>query len=60
MGAVTSKRILGDYKKNYRISLCLLLTFLKERDVAVIGCDGVSDVYPSGIEGKKEALRDLV
>ena len=35
-------------------------SFLKERDVAVIGCDGVSDVYPSGIESKKDALHELV
>jgi len=34
--------------------------FLKERDVAAIGCDGVSDVYPSGIESKKDALHELV
>ena len=35
-------------------------SFLKERDVAAIGCDGVSDVYPSGIESKKDALHELV
>ena len=35
-------------------------SFLKERDVAVIGCDGVSDVYPSGIKSKKDALHELV
>ena len=34
--------------------------FLKNRDVAAIGCDGVSDVYPSGIESKKDALHELV
>ena len=34
--------------------------FLKERDVAAIGCDGVSDVYPSGIEAKRDALHELV
>ena len=28
--------------------------------LAVIGCDGVSDVYPSGIESKKDALHELV
>ena len=35
-------------------------SFLKERDVAAIGCDGVSDVYPSGIKSKKDALHELV
>jgi|TARA_Y100000310_G_scaffold345775_1_gene469693 kynurenine formamidase len=34
--------------------------WLKERDVAVIGCDGVSDVMPSGVEGKVNALHELV
>ena len=27
------------------------LPWLRERDVAALGCDGVSDVVPSGIEG---------
>ena len=37
-----------------------LATFLKERDVAVIGCDGVSDVMPSGVEGLANPLHELV
>lgn len=35
-------------------------TWLKERDVAAIGCDGVSDVMPSGVEGKLNPLHELV
>ena len=50
---------MGNYKKitgfHYTVA-----SFLKERDVAAIGCDGVSDVYPSGIESKKDALHELV
>jgi kynurenine formamidase len=34
-------------------------TFFKERDIAVIGCDGVNDVMPSGIESKFNALHEL-
>ncbi|MDA1076277.1 MAG: cyclase family protein [Proteobacteria bacterium] len=34
--------------------------WLKERDVAVIGCDGVSDVMPSGVEGLANPLHELV
>lgn len=34
--------------------------WLKERDVAVIGCDGVSDVMPSGVEGLFNPLHTLV
>lgn len=34
--------------------------WLKERDVAVIGCDGVSDVMPSGVEGLVNPLHELV
>lgn len=34
--------------------------FLRERDVAVIGCDGVSDVMPSGVEGLANPLHELV
>ena len=34
--------------------------FLKARDVAVIGCDGVSDVMPSGVEGLVNPLHELV
>jgi len=35
-------------------------SFLKERDVAVIGCDGVSDVMPSGVENRFNPLHELV
>jgi len=35
-------------------------TWLKARDVAVIGCDGVSDVVPSGVEGLINPLHELV
>ena len=35
-------------------------TWLKERDVALIGCDGVSDVMPSGVEGLVNPLHELV
>ena len=34
--------------------------WLKERDVAVIGCDGVSDVMPSHVEGLVNPLHELV
>ena len=34
--------------------------WLKARDVAVIGCDGVSDVMPSGVEGLANRLHELV
>ena len=34
--------------------------WLKARDVALIGCDGVSDVMPSGIEGLANPLHELV
>ncbi len=37
-----------------------LATWLKQRDVAVIGCDGVSDVMPSGVEGLLNPLHELV
>jgi kynurenine formamidase len=37
-----------------------LATWLKERDVAAIGCDGVSDVMPSGVEGLANPLHELV
>jgi kynurenine formamidase len=37
-----------------------LAKFLKERDVAVIGCDGVSDVMPSGVQGLVNPLHELV
>jgi len=35
-------------------------SWLKARDVAVIGCDGVSDVMPSGVEGLVNPLHELV
>ncbi|MDH3641233.1 MAG: cyclase family protein [Gammaproteobacteria bacterium] len=35
-------------------------TWLRERDVAVIGCDGVSDVVPSNVPEKPNALHELV
>jgi len=34
--------------------------WLKERDVAMIGCDGVSDVMPSNVEGLLSPLHELV
>ena len=34
--------------------------WLKARDVAVIGCDGVSDVMPSNVEGLVNPLHELV
>ncbi len=34
--------------------------WLKARDVAIIGCDGVSDVMPSGVEGLANPLHELV
>ena len=34
--------------------------WLKERDIAVIGCDGVSDVMPSGVKGRFNPLHELV
>lgn len=34
--------------------------WLKQRDVAVIGCDGVSDVMPSGVAGLVNPLHELV
>ena len=37
-----------------------LATWLKSRDVAVIGCDGISDVMPSGVEGLVIPLHELV
>lgn len=37
-----------------------LAAWLKSRDVAVIGCDGVSDVVPSGVEGLAIPLHELV
>ncbi len=37
-----------------------LALWLKQRDVAVIGCDGVSDAMPSGVEGLVNPLHELV
>ena len=37
-----------------------VVAWLKARDVAVIGCDGVSDVVPSGVEGLINPLHELV
>ncbi len=34
--------------------------WLRERDVAVLGSDGVSDVHPSGVEGLSSPLHELV
>ena len=34
--------------------------WLKARDVAVIGCDGVNDVMPSGVAGLANPLHQLV
>ncbi len=35
------------------------LPWLRERDVAVLGCDGVSDVLPSGIEGSVQPIHEV-
>ncbi len=35
-------------------------TWLKERDVAAIGCDGISDVMPSGVSDRLNPLHELV
>jgi kynurenine formamidase len=37
-----------------------LASWLKQRDVAVLGSDGVSDVMPSGVEGRVNPLHELV
>jgi kynurenine formamidase len=37
-----------------------VISWLKARDVAVIGCDGVSDAVPSGVEGLINPLHELV
>lgn len=37
-----------------------LAALLKERDVAMIGSDGVSDVMPSGVEGLANPFHELV
>lgn len=35
-------------------------TWLRARDVAVLGCDGISDVVPSNVATKPNALHELV
>jgi kynurenine formamidase len=37
-----------------------LASFLKERDVVMIGSDGINDVMPSGVEGLANPLHELV
>ena len=37
-----------------------MATWLKDRDVAAIGCDGVSDVMPSAVAGRLNPLHELV
>lgn len=37
-----------------------MATWLRERDIAVIGCDGISDVVPSRVEGRPNPLHELV
>jgi kynurenine formamidase len=37
-----------------------LATWLKQRDVAVVGSDGVNDVMPSGVEGLLNPLHELL
>ncbi len=36
------------------------LPWLRERDIALIGCDGVSDVLPSGIEGSRQPIHEVL
>jgi kynurenine formamidase len=36
------------------------LPWLKERDIAILGCDGVSDVIPSGIEGSLQPIHEVI
>lgn len=49
---------------NFRESLAgshaSIARWLKQRDVAMIGCDGVSDVKPSNVEGLPNPLHALV
>lgn len=35
------------------------LPWLRERDIAVLGCDGVSDVMPSGVEGSIQPIHEV-
>jgi hypothetical protein len=37
-----------------------MAAFLKERDVVMIGSDGIIDVIPSGVEGLVNPLHELV
>ncbi len=48
------------FLENVAGSHASLAAWLKARDVAVIGCDGVSDVIPSGVEGLVNPLHELV
>ena len=36
------------------------LPWLHERGIAVIGCDGVSDVLPSGVEGSVQPIHEVI
>jgi len=49
-----------DLTKNAAGLHASVAAWLKARDVAVIGCDGVSDVIPSGVEGLINPLHELV
>ena len=35
------------------------LPWLRERDVSVLGCDGVSDVLPSGVEDSMQPIHEV-
>jgi len=49
-----------DFREKAAGSHASLAAWLKARDVAVIGCDGISDVFPSGVEGLEAPLHELV
>ena len=36
------------------------LPWLRERDIGVIGCDGVSDVLPSGVDGSTQPIHEVI
>ena len=36
------------------------LAWLRGRDIAMIGCDGVSDVLPSGVEGSPQPIHEVL
>lgn len=36
------------------------LPWLRERDIALVGCDGVSDVLPSGVEGSRQPMHEVL